>query len=112
MGEEFKDVDVDKPIALRVTVGLDPSKSDDAPTHSIVIDRTDIVCGAPTYPNIEILDLPWWRIRERRRRIAVRERMLRDWERQYAAWVEDGKPDREVLVRTYIPNARITNQEV
>ena len=88
MGDEFKDADVDRSIkALSTLFGFDGSKT--GLTHSVVMETTSIVCGAPPYPKIPNLDLPWWRILERRRRIAERERLVCEWQDAYKAWVAD-----------------------
>lgn len=138
MGDEFLDADVDKPLmvlsadgdwfkpvtlnleatnidfeSMCTIFGFDGSKSKDH-LGSVVIETTDTVSGAPPYPHMKDLDLealPWWRILERRRVIAERERLVRDWEKAYAAWVADGRPDAEVLIRRYIPNAHVEIQE-
>lgn len=95
------------PQALSILFGFDGSKSDVA-THSVVVDHVDKVSGAPPYPTFaDGSNLPWWRIGERRAIRKLNETRLRDWEKAYAAWVRDGRPDREVYVRTYIPRARI-----
>jgi len=75
--------------------------------HSVVIEHVDKVSGAPPYPKIPVLDQPWWQWRKRREVIQLREDLIRAWEIEYAAWVRDGRPDREILVRTYIPRASI-----
>lgn len=76
---------------------------------SIVIETTDIVSGAPPYPTLPLLDQPWYLFHTRRRVIRERGALIRQWEKDYAAWVADGRPDREVLIRRFIPNARIVD---
>lgn len=120
LGDDWTEVGftTDEPIALSLTAAdINPTiraalfggdvVSEIRSPLSIIIETTDIVSGAPSYPTLPVLDQPWYLFHTRRRVVRERARLINLWEQRYALWVADGRPDREVLVRRYIPSAQV-----